>query len=223
VEGVLAARKYECASNAGPIAMRLVNDGQLRPNSAGVDSAFDSDGYVLLRQVVDRASIGRALRLLNVAIRRHGLTAQEIQSCQQTTFFPHLRWEPEVWGVLPRRCAELLGFRQGDEWAEPQLLLRFPDEVEDWPLEPHLDEPPPWSNGRAYRGIVGVALTATGLEDGAPCIWPGSHAGPARPSVFVPMAAGDALMMHPALEHCGSLNRGAYVRAAIYFRLLGSS
>ncbi len=29
--------------------------------------------------------------------------------------------------------------------------------------------------------------------------------------------------MHPALEHCGSLNRGPSVRAAIYFRLLGGS
>jgi hypothetical protein len=26
--------------------------------------------------------------------------------------------------------------------------------------------------------------------------------------------------MHPALQHCGSLNLGSSIRAAIYFRLL---
>jgi hypothetical protein len=203
--------------------MRPVSTRRPAPADASRAGSFDADGYVLLRQSVDQANVAGALRLLNLAIRRHGLTAEEIQSCQQATFFPHLRWEPEVWRVLPGQCAELLGFSQGDQWAEPQLLLRFPDEVEEWPLEPHLDEPPPWSNGRGYRGIVGVALTAAGPKDGAPCIWPGSHAGEARPSIIVPMAAGDALVMHPALHHCGSLNRGPFVRAAIYFRLLGAS
>jgi hypothetical protein len=184
---------------------------------------LQADGYVLLRQAVPQAQVEGALRLLNLAIRRHGLTAEEILSCQQATFFPHLRWEAAVWAALPPEAPELLAFEGGDEWAEPQLMLRFPDEVGEWPLEPHLDEPPPWATGRRYKGIVGVALTSAGPQHGVPCVWPGSHAGEQRASTMIPMEAGDALVMHPALQHCGSLNRGHLVRAAIYFRLLGGS
>jgi ectoine hydroxylase-related dioxygenase (phytanoyl-CoA dioxygenase family) len=34
------------------------------------------------------------------------------------------------------------------------------------------------------------------------------------------MEAGDALLMHPALGHAGTLNEGATIRTAIYFRLV---
>ncbi len=162
-----------------------------------------------------------ALRMLNLAIRRHGLTAEEIERCQAATFFPHLRWESEVWGVLPRAAAEVLGWTEGDEWAEPQLLLRFPDEDQPWPLRSHVDSAPPWATGRRYKGIVGVALTDVGADEGAAQVWRGSHRGPVTHGPeAVPMSAGDALVMHPALEHCGSLNLGAHTRFAIYFRLL---
>lgn len=178
------------------------------------------DGFVVIPGAVATEAVDTTLRLLNLAIRRHGLTAEEIAACQQTTFFPHLRWEPEVWTVLPASAAELLCLEPGDEWAEPQLLLRFPDEDQPWPLQPHVDEPPPWAGGRSYRGIVGVALTAARSGDGAPLVSPGSHLGGTAALVAVPLEAGDALVMHPALAHSGSLNLGARVRAAVYFRLL---
>src|SRR3954453_5526818 len=117
------------------------------------------DGYVVLPDAVSPPAGEAALRLLGLAIRRHGLSPQEILDCQQATFFPHLRWEPEVWAVLPEDAASVLGWQDGDEGAEPQLLLRFPDEDQPWPLEPHIDQPPPWAGERPYRGIVGVALT----------------------------------------------------------------
>lgn len=184
-------------------------------------ATLEEEGFLLLRGAVAPEAVRAALRMLNLAIRRHGLSAEEISSCQPTTFFLHLRWEPEVWGVLPPVAAEMLGSAEGDEWAEPQLLLRFPDEDQPWPLQSHVDSAPPWATGRRYKGIVGVALTDVGPADGAAQVWRGSHRGaaPAGPEP-VPMKAGDALFMHPALEHCGSLNLGATTRFAIYFRLL---
>lgn len=178
------------------------------------------DGYVVLPRAVEPANVKAALRLLNLAIRRYGLTAEEIAACQGATYFPHLRWQPEVWDALPPAAAELLGWQEGDDWGDPQLLLRFPDEDEPLPLTPHVDEPPEWAGADGYRGIVGVALTTAGGDDGTLCVWPGSHAGRPEQSVLVPLEAGDAVLMHPQLAHAGTLNRGATVRTAIYFRLV---
>jgi hypothetical protein len=193
-------------------------------DNAAVTPSLERDGYVVLPHAVDASAVKSALRLLNLAIRRHGLSPEEIATCQQSTFFPHLRWEPEVWALLPEPCAELLGWQEGDEWAEPQLLMRFPDEDQPWPLEPHVDQPPPWAGGRSYRGIVGVALTPAGAEDGTPHVWVGSHRGERTGDPLpVPLQVGDALVMHPALQHSGSLNLGCTIRSAAYFRLLARS
>ena len=181
---------------------------------------LDEQGWVVLRSAVAPAAVATALRRLNLAIRHHGLTADEIAAFQQATFFPHLRYEPEVWAALPPAAAELLGWQEGDEWGEPQILLRFPDEQQDWPLEPHVDTLPPWAQDRSYRGIVGAALTSAGAQDGAVRVWPGSHRGERSESVPVELAAGDALVMHPQLGHTGTLNLGPTIRTAVYFRLL---
>jgi Phytanoyl-CoA dioxygenase (PhyH) len=201
----------------GSCASRRLTDGKMEP----VNGELAERGYAVLRQAVPVDACRAALRLLTLAIRRHGLSAEEIAHCQSATFFPQLRWEPEVWAVLPSMAAEVLGWAEGDDWAEPQLLLRFPDEDQPWPLEPHVDSAPPWAEHRRYKGIVGVALTPAGPLDGTPHVWPGSHrgAGDTHP-VPVPLNPGDAIVMHPALQHCGSLNLGASIRAAIYFRLL---
>lgn len=178
------------------------------------------DGYVVLRDAVPQVAVTAAVRRLNLAIRQHGLTVAQIDEGQRVGFFPHLRWEPEVWDVLPDVAAELLGWQEGDEWAEPQLLLRFPDEKQDWVLEPHVDVVPSWAAGRSYRGVVGVSLTDAGPRDGVVAIWPGSHSGAPSPMAPVPLAAGDVLVMHPQLGHSGTLNLGPQVRMAVYFRLL---
>jgi hypothetical protein len=186
----------------------------------GARRTLECDGYLVLRRAVPPTAVAAALRLLGLAIRRDGLSAEQIAAWQQGTFFPHLRWEPALWGVLPETAAELLGWEQGDDWAEPQILLRFPDEEQPWPLEPHVDSVPPWAGGRRYRGIVGVALTDAGPLDGVACVWPGSHAGRSRPVRPVPLRAGDALVMHPQLGHSGTLNLGPTTRTAVYFRLM---
>lgn len=183
-------------------------------------SVLETDGYLILRSAVEPAAVEAALRMLNLAIRREGLTPEQIETWHLGTFFPHLRWQPEVWAALPPAAAELLGWQDGDEWAEPQLLLRFPDDDQPWLLQPHLDALPPWAAGRSYRGIVGVALTPAGERDGSVHVWPGSHLGEDRPSSAVHLAPGDALLMHPGLGHSGTLNLGGRIRCAVYFRLL---
>lgn len=189
--------------------------------TADLERELGDEGYLVLRQAVPPDRIAAAVRRLNLAIRHEGLTADQIADWQFGGFFPHLRWEPEVWGVLPPSAAELLGWQEGDEWAEPQLLLRFPDEEQDWPLTPHVDSLPPWAAERSYRGVVGVALTTAGATDGAAFVWPRSHRGDESGGVTpVPLTSGDALVMHPQLGHTGTLNLGAAVRMAIYFRLL---
>lgn len=185
-----------------------------------LQAGLAEDGYAVLRGAVAPARVKAALRVLNLAIRRHGLTADEIAACQGATFFPHLRWEPQIWDALPPRAAELLGWQEGDDWGDPQLLLRFPDEEEQWPLTPHVDSPPEWAAAEGYRGIIGVALTTAGAADGTVCVWPGSHRGASEERVLVPLEAGDALFMHPALEHAGTLNLGPTIRTAVYFRLI---
>ncbi len=182
--------------------------------------ALEEQGYAVLRGAVGLEAVSTALRRLNLAIRQHGLSTDDIWTCQLATFFPHLRWEPEVWGALPPAAAELLGWQEGDEWGDPQILLRFPDEAQPWTFEPHVDALPPGQEHRTYRGIVGVALTPAGAQDGAACVWPGSHRGEPGQMTPVPLEAGDALVMHPQLGHTGTLNLGPTIRTAIYFRLL---
>ena len=182
--------------------------------------ALQEQGYVVLRAAVEPTAVDAALRRLNLAIRHHGLSAEEISTCQLATFFPHLRWEREVWGVLPPAAPELLGWREGDDWGDPQILLRFPDEAQPWTFEPHVDALPPGQEHRAYRGVVGVALTRSTAQDGALCVWPGSHRGEPGPMTPVELEAGDAVVMHPQLGHTGTLNLGPTIRTAVYFRLL---
>lgn len=185
--------------------------------------ALDDDGFVVLREAVEPGAVRSVVRRLNMAIRHHGLSADEIAEWQQSGFFPHLRWEPEVWGVLPPAAAELLGWQEGDQWGDPQILLRFPDEEQDWVFEPHVDRLPEWAADRHYRGIVGVALTSAGADEGVAAVWPGSHREAESPMTPVPLAAGDALVMHPQLGHTGTLNLGPTVRMAIYFRLIAAA
>lgn len=181
---------------------------------------LDRAGYVVLQAAVPPATVQAALRLLMLTVRREGLTREQVLAWQPGTFFPHLRWEPAVWDVLPDGAAELLGWQPGDDWAEPQLLVRLPDEDEPWPVVPHVDTPPDWAGPGSYLGIVGVALTDAGEQDGTVCVWPGSHRGELSEPVMVPLSAGDALVMHPLLQHAGTLNLGATLRTAVYFRLV---
>jgi ectoine hydroxylase-related dioxygenase (phytanoyl-CoA dioxygenase family) len=175
---------------------------------------------VTVRAVIPAAVRAALLRRLNLEITRVGLTPEEIARCSLGTFFPHLRWEPEVVAVRDA-LEELLQPAPGSEWADAQLLLRFPDEAEDWPLEPHVDQEPDWAGERRYVVVAGVALSQAHEIDGALSVWPGSHLGQDEGARLVELDPGDVILMHPELRHCSTLNRGATIRYATYFRLLG--
>jgi hypothetical protein len=192
------------------------------PGGPGRSAAPDpgDEGYSTARGVVPAAVCEALLRRLNLEITRVGLTPEEIARCSQGTFFPHLRWEPEVLAVRDA-LHDLLRPVAGSEWADAQLLLRFPDEAEEWPLEPHVDREPDWAGDRRYVAVVGVALSRAHEVDGALRVWPGSHVGPTEDTRLVELDAGDVILMHPELRHCSTLNRGPTIRYAAYFRLLG--
>jgi ectoine hydroxylase-related dioxygenase (phytanoyl-CoA dioxygenase family) len=187
---------------------------------AQLRDALDHDGYLVLRDAVPIDRVEAAMRRLLMELRFDGLTPEQAAEWSNGTFFPHLRWEPEIWGTLPPVAAELFGWQEGDDWADPQLVMRFPDAEQPWPMTPHVDRLPEWATGRTYRGIAGVALTPARARDGAPCVWPGSHQGRDSEPVPLSLAPGDALLMHPQLCHSGGLNLGPTIRTAIYFRLL---
>ncbi len=180
-----------------------------------------ADGFEVWRQVIPPEAIERSLRVLNLEIVRRGLTPEEIVRCGGSTFFPHLRWEPDILAL--RAPIEERVPPDGDEqWADAQLLLRFPDEAEEWPLTSHVDDLPPWAGDRSYRAIFGVPLSPSAATNGCLVVWPGSHLGRAGSPIHVELEPGDIVVMHPALQHSGTLNKGGAVRYAVYFRLLSA-
>ncbi len=195
---------------------------QLSPVADDVRDALDNDGYIALRQLVEARRVDRALRVLNLAVVHHGLAPHEIQQWTTTTYFPHLRWEPDIL-ELRRPLEELLPAEPEEQWADPQLLLRFPDEGDSWPLTPHVDGVPDWASDRDYRFIAGVALTPSRRQDGCLAVWPGSQAGSTVSSPrLVELDPGDVVIMHPDLRHSSTLNRSGSVRYAVYFRRLAA-
>lgn len=177
----------------------------------------EGPGYELLPGLVDPRRVEALLRLLNLEIRANGLRVDDIDAWGHTTWWPRLRGAPEV--IDARGALEpLIGPGQ---WAEPQLLLRFPDRAATWPLTPHVDEPPPWAEGREYDVIFGLALTAARYRDGTLTVWPDSHHGVPGEPLPVSVRPGDVVAMHPALGHCSDLNRGGSVRYTVYYRHLG--
>jgi hypothetical protein len=180
--------------------------------AAAVAPRLERDGFETLRGVIPHYAIERALRCLHLDLLHRGLSASEIAAWHEAKcWFPHLRWHPEILGLLEHLRP---GLRQGTP-CEPQILLQLPDEADNWPLEPHVDEPPPWAHGRRYRTIVGVALTPNRRINGGLVVWPFRGG-----RVPVVLAAGDVVLMDPALGHSGGLNREGGIRYVVYFRFL---
>ena len=75
-------------------------------------------------------------------------------------------------------------------------------------------EEPDWAAGRRYVRIVGVALSDWTRENGGLIVK--TEQGPEP----VELAAGDAVMMDPDLEHSGGVNRTGAIRYGVYFRFL---
>lgn len=158
-------------------------------------------------------------RRLLLELRRCGVKPDEILEWASGSWWPSLRFEPEILDV----CGEverLLGrtdLPYDLAWAEPQILIRLPDEDDVALGPPHTDtlDGSPWLGEWRYRRIFGVECTDTPALGGSTVLYPvGAHALPAR------LRTGDVLEMHPELLHSGSPNHSADIRIALFFRLL---
>jgi len=188
-------------------------DAKVRVASPPIRETLESRGWAVVRDVVPREAVETALRRIHLDVAERGLPKDVLDDyLHQMCWFPHLRWEPEILALAEHIPADL---RRG-EMCEPQILLQPPDAVEEWPIEPHVDEVPPWAPDREYDAIVGVALTPSHEANGGVRVWPfdGDDAVP------VDLDTGDLLVMHPKLPHSGGLNREGSIRYAIYFRFL---
>jgi hypothetical protein len=170
-------------------------------------------GYDVLRGAVPPEAVARALRHIHLDLVRDGASAETIGTwIWSAHWFPHLKWDPEIVGLLDYVPDEL---REG-ELCDPQILLQPPDEDGDVQLTPHVDQEPDWANGRRYAHILGVALSPNHRENGGLVVWP-LDGGDPEPIELEP---GDVVVMDPALPHTSGLNREGGIRYAVYFRLL---
>ena len=170
-------------------------------------------GYALVTKVVPKEALEAALRHIHLDVVRRGLPAEILGSwLWSSNWFPHLRWDPPIVGLAWHLPEEL---REG-ELCDPQIVLQPPDEGDEHPLTPHVDEEPDWAAGRRYRSIVGIALTPSHVANGGLLVWPFDRDG-AEP---VELAPGDVVVMHPRLPHTSGLNREGSIRYAVYFRFL---
>jgi hypothetical protein len=133
--------------------------------------------------------------------------------------FPHLRWHDDI---LALRQPTEAAFRAAAHhtWADPQFLLRYPDEADEWPPDAArrralaLGEPPAVPLHRRCRPIPLPRHPMDAWRCGQVPIaeLPASLGGRAR--------ARDVVVMHPQLRHSSTLNRGPWIRYVVYFRLL---
>ena len=181
-------------------------------NTTGTRAA--TRGYDVLRGLVPRGAVERALRLVHLEIVRNGLPVETISEWLWSAhWFPELKWHPAITQLADHLPPEL---RDG-QLCDPQILLHPPDDCEEQPLTSHVDQEPPWAEGRRYLRIVGVPLTRAHAANGGLVVWPLDGGDP----VTTDLEPGDVVVMDPALPHTSGLNREGGIRYVVYFRFLG--
>jgi hypothetical protein len=179
----------------------------------GMPVATTTRGFTVLPGLVPAEAIERTLRHLHLDLVRNGAPADRLAGWLWSAhWFPHLKWDDEVVGLLEHLPETL---RSG-ELCDPQLLLQPPDDCEDVELTPHVDAEPEWASGRPYLRILGIALTPNRRSNGGLVVWPLDGADP----VAVELDPGDVVVMDPTLPHTSGLNRDGAIRYAAYFRFL---
>jgi Phytanoyl-CoA dioxygenase (PhyH) len=170
-------------------------------------------GYAILRRLVPRDLVEGALRHLHLDLVQRGLPAEDVgRWLWSAHWFPHLKWDPPVAGLVDALPPAL---RDG-EMCDPQIVVQPPDDPAEIELISHVDQEPDWAEGRSYRRIVGIALTPADAADGGLVVWPFDG----RPPTPLELDSGDAVVMHPKLPHSSGLNRRGAMRYAVYFRFL---
>jgi hypothetical protein len=177
---------------------------------------LDQRGFAVLRGQVPPAAVDRALRHIHLDILERGLPPEQLSGWLWSAhWFPHLKWNDEIVGLLDHLPSDL---RDG-ELCDPQIVLQLPDAADDVTLESHIDQEPDWANGRRYRRIVGVALGPNRSANGGLQVWPLDGGD----RLAIELEPGDAVVMNPSLPHTSGLNREGGIRYAAYFRYLEPS
>lgn len=171
----------------------------------------------ILPRVVPTDLIDAVLRTIHHDIRGRGLTPEQMDAWDQVRCpWPHLRFDPSVLRLRDLVLALLsVPPNEVGEPCEPQIIWQWPDDQDRGTPPPHVDEPPPWANGRGYRRIAGVTLGAWGPENGGLRIW--SSADGSGPHALR-LPAGSVIDLPPDLPHATGVNRSGRVRAGLYFR-----
>lgn len=165
----------------------------------------------IVPNVVPAAQRRAVLRLLHLDTLQRGLDPAEWQRWRGVACpYPHLRDTPEVAAV--RRCLDEV-LRPWGQPCEPQFVAHWPDAAERWDSPPHIDEPPPWADGRPYTLIAGLALTSWTEQNGSLRYW--TRQGDVVP---VELRAGSVVLVPPALPHATGLNRTGLPRFGLYLR-----
>ena len=100
-----------------------------------VDAALvDGPGFAVLRRLVPAELVEAALRLLNLEIVRRGLTPKRSPGARRARSSLPCAGTRRFSRSVPVERA--LAPRSGEEWADTQLLLRFPDEAQSGPFRP---------------------------------------------------------------------------------------
>jgi hypothetical protein len=167
--------------------------------------------YEIRRAAVPNHQVDDVLRLLHLDLLTRGASAQELGSWLWANhWFPHLNRRPEVLALadaLPR------DWRTGT-FCDPQIILQFPHVGPVPEVTFHVDREPEWADGRRYRRIVGIALSAWHRQNGGLLIEQDAEAAP------IELDAGDAVAMTPNLFHSGGINLTGEIRYGVYFRWL---
>jgi hypothetical protein len=186
---------------------------QTMSDAPGLPAAVEKRGFTVIEQAVPLEAVDVALRHIHLDLLQRGASAEALGSWTWSAhWFPHLRWDPPIVALAWHLPEEL---REG-EMCDPQIVLQPPDTGEPPELVAHVDQEPPWANGRGYRAIIGVALSAARSDNGGLIVWPFDR----DATENVELAPGDAVVMHPRLPHSSGFNRRGDIRYAAYFRFL---
>jgi Phytanoyl-CoA dioxygenase (PhyH) len=175
--------------------------------------ATEVRGFEVLRAVVPHEAVDDVLRHVHRDIVAKGLPQEWLAEwLWNAHWFPHLKWDDEVVGLLEHLPERL---RDG-ELCDPQILLQMPDVDHGGELEPHVDREPEWARGRTYLRVVGIALSRNEPANGGLVVWPLDGGPPEQ----VELDPGDVLVMDPRLPHASGYNRTGGIRYCVYFRFL---
>lgn len=163
---------------------------------------------VIHRSVIPESYTDDVLRRIHLDVAENGIDAAALREWATTTAFPHLRFCDEMIELRDYMQAAIMDGLV--DWAEPQIIYRYPDAAESWPIAYHVDLT---NEGEQFGGIYAVPLTRSWPRDG--CLMIPQDEGV---HVFVRADVGDVINLLPSTPHASGLNRGGRIRAAVYFR-----